>query len=153
MSAEPSSGFSAVYWLCSVAAHGCLLFGIAPRAKTGLLLRRAGIAIVAAPVCLIAVALLIKASGIRPSGSLGDRIFSFFVTAEILALLTVANVIFHGMVDAIVSFHERANTANLQRFPISFLIRFRRGLKTFGTSAWFAGGSLMLYGVWFDTHI
>lgn len=148
-----SAGLSLVCWLCAVATNGWLLFRIASDTPAVLLLKRAGIVLVGAPVCLVAIILTMAAIGAHPSTGFGDRLLSIFFTIVVLVMLTFANVTFHGMVDGISAFHRRVNAANLHRFPISFLIRHGYGLKMFGTMMWFAGGALMLYGVWFDMHV
>jgi hypothetical protein len=148
-----SAGTSVFCWIIAASLNGWLLLGLAPRLAASTLLKRAGAAFAIAPLILVAIMLCVAATGRAPSDGFGNWLFQSFFTVEILALLSIFNAIFHGMVDVIITFHQRANAANLHRFPISFLIRQERGLKLFGTLAWCAGGALMLYGVWFDMHI
>lgn len=142
--------FSTTGWLCTVAINGWLLFRVTPRMPVARLLKRIAIVFVGAIVCVVAITLLMVAVGMHPSDAFGKRLFSLFFATEVLALLSFVNLIFHGEVDVVGAFHRRVNAVNLDRFPISFLIRHERGLKTFGTVAWFIGGALMLYGVWMD---
>ena len=148
-----SAGVSFVCWIVAASLNGWLLLRLAPRLAAPVLIKRAGATFALAPVILIAIILSMAAIGASPPGGFGNRLFETFFTIEILAMLSIMNGVFHGMVDGTIAFHRRVNAANLDRFPVSFLIRRARGLKLFGTLAWCAGGALMLYGVWFDTHV
>jgi hypothetical protein len=148
-----NASVSLALWLFSVAANGWLLFGPTARMSNKLLFRRIGIVSVATPVCAVAFMLTLAAIEAHPSPNFGNRFFSVVFTVVVLKMLTFANRTFHGMIDTVIAFHQWVNRANLHRFPISFIIQHRAGLKQFGTSAWFLGGAVMLYGVWFDMHI
>jgi len=148
-----TAGVSLVCWIIAVSLNGWLLLSVAGRLAAPTLLKRACLAFAVTPVILVAIILGVAAIGIAPSNEFGDRLFQSFFTIEIVAMLSIGNVIFQGMVDGVIAFHRRVNGANLDRFPVSFLIHHQRKLKLFGTLAWCAGGALMLYGVWFDTHV
>ncbi|MBS7566755.1 hypothetical protein KHS38_20285 [Mucilaginibacter sp. Bleaf8] len=82
----------------------------------------------------------------------GD-IFEFFFFSSIFALLVVlminlVNQFFFYMVDTVVSFHQKNNTANLDRQPVKFLVSNQDTLKRAATIIWFLGSALMLYGIW-----
>ncbi len=144
---------SVPFWLMSVAINGWLLFVVTRKVAPRTLLRRAIIVAVASPVCLVAVILAVAATGVDPSGNFGTPLFQLFFATQILMLVTIAHMIFRGMIETVTDFHRQYNSANLHRFPVSFLIRHPRQLALFAACLWFGGGALMLYGVWFDFRI
>lgn len=144
---------NALCWLLCVAVNAVLLVAL-PRRLGGARIIKAGvIAIVAAPVVFVAAALALRGLGVHPSAQFAARFFAAFFTVIVMAMTNIANVAFRGMVDAIVGFHQRNNSANLDRFPISALIRHQDRLKTLASIVWRLGSGLMLYGVWFDTAV
>ena len=139
-------------WLLSVALAISLLIR-APRYGAAFVVKRAIAAIVIGVVVVLVVALVLRGLSVQPSHGFSTALFQLLFTVVVVAMLNGANVTFHGMVDTVIGFHRRYNAGNLHRFPISFMIRNENQLKMFGTAMWCFGSTLMLYGVWFDTHI
>ena len=139
-------------WLLSVTLNAILLV-TAPRRGTPFVVKRGIIAIFAAPAMVLVLGLILFWLDAHPSQAFADGLFQVMFTIVIIAMINIANVVFHGMVDTIKAFHERYNAANLHRFPISFLIAHAQHLKIFGTIVWCLGSVPILYGTWFDMHV
>jgi|GEM_PF-2862914 len=136
-----NTGISFVCWIIAVSLNGWLLLSVAGRLAAPTLLKRACLAFAITLSFWLLSSSEVAAIGIAPSDDFGDRLFQSFFTIEIVAMLSIGNAIFQGMVDGVIAFHRRVNAANLDRFPVSFLIHHQRKLKLFGTLAWCAGGS------------
>lgn len=141
-----------VAWILSAALTIFLLVK-APPYGAGFVIKRAIGAIVAGILLVVTLGLVLRGLAISPSHVLTTALFQCLMTVVIMAMLNGMNVVFHSMVEAQIAFHQRFNAANLHRFPISFLIEQRQGLKAFGTIMWCLGAVLMLYGVWFDMQV
>src|SRR4051812_9530497 len=110
-----------VAWLLSVLATIVLLIR-APRYGAGVVLKAAIGSIIGSILFLVILGLSLRQLGIRSSHVFTTALFQSFFTIVIAAMLNAMNLVFHGMVEAQVAFHRRYNAANLDRFPISFLI-------------------------------
>lgn len=142
-----------LFWLVSVAINGWLLFVVPNTVARQTLLKRAIIIAASAPVGAVAIILAMAATKIDPSGDFGTPLFRLLFAIEVLMMLTIANMVFRGMIQTVTAFHRQYNSANLHRFPVSFLIRYPRELALFVACLWFGGGALMLYGVWFHLTV
>ena len=144
---------NATCWAAAVAANACLLLFLALRRDGIYIVKRAVFVLISTPVIVLLIALILRSVGARPSPQFTVYIFAAFFTIVIMAMINIANVVFRGMVDAVIAFHEQHNASNLDRFPISALVRHRDHLKTFASIVWCLGSALMLYGVWFDMAV
>lgn len=140
-------------WLTANALNAWLLFVVANRIAPAKLLKRAGLVIAASPLVMVAIILALYGLGAHPSDAFGTRLLQLFFTIVVLAMLSIGNLVFGGMIAAQIGFHRRFNAANLHRFPIRFLIRHGDGMKRVASLIWCGGGALMLYGIWFDMHL
>lgn len=139
----------ALAWLASVGLTVFLLW-TAPRRGAAFVLKAAIAAIVLDIALFAALGFGLRSVNIRPSDAVLTLMLQLVMALIVIAMLNIMNIVFHRMVDAQIAFHKRYNGANLQRFPISFLIRHAAQLKMLGTIFWCLGAGLMLYGLWFD---
>ena len=139
-------------WLLSVVLNVFLLV-TAPQRGAAFVVKRAIIAMVAALATVVILTVTLYWTGAHPSQAFGNGLFQLTFAILVIAMVNIANVVFQGMVDSIIAFHQRYNAANLHRFPISFLIAHAQHLKIFGTTFWCLGSPLMLYGAWFDMKV
>ncbi|WP_420138051.1 hypothetical protein [Sphingomonas sp.] len=116
-------------------------------------LKWSGLALAAAPAIVVIVTLLLAALHVQPPPGFGTIMFQLLFTVTVMAMVNLVTAIFAAMVEAQIAFHEKYNAANLYRFPVSFLIARPEQLKWFVTLVFCGGSGLMLYGIWFDTHI
>lgn len=140
-------------WLLAAALNAYLLLGLAPRTDAGRFVKWAVVALVMAVVGAVLVALILHAVGASPSRQAVADILAAFFTVAVILFVNIVNVACRGMVDAIVSFHQNNNAANLDRFPIATLIHRQDQLKLLLGVVWSLGSALMLYGVWFDMAV
>ncbi|MBB3912587.1 hypothetical protein [Sphingomonas desiccabilis] len=140
-------------WMLSVAGTAWLLIAVTPRLGLARTLKWAGGAIAAVWLITSTIIVAMWLTGLDPPEWFGTRLFQLVFAAVIAGILSAGNLVFHGMVDTIIAFHEAHNAQNLERFPISFLIRHRRLLKRCATVLWCLGAGLMFYGVWTDVKV
>lgn len=139
-------------WLLCTTLSIFLLFA-APRHGAAFVVKGAVASIVAAIILVVMLGLILRGFAFRPSAAFTTALFQLLMTIVVIAMLNIMNILFRGMVDVQIAFHQRRNAANLHRFPISFVVAHRQQLKTLGTLMWCFGAGLMLYGVWFDMQV
>lgn len=144
--------FHALPWLASVGLTVFLLW-TAPRRGVAFVLKAAIAAIVLDIALFAALGFGLRSMNIRPSDAVLTLILQLVMTFIVIAMLNIMNIVFHRMVEAQIAFHKRYNGANLQRMPVSFVIRHADQLKMLGTLFWCLGAGLMLYGLWFHMKL
>ena len=141
-----------VAWLLSVLVTMVLL-SRAPRYGTGFVLKAAIGSIVGSMLFVTALGLSLRHFGIRSSHAFTTILFQLLFAVLIAAMLNIMNLVLRGMVEGQIAFHRRYNAANLQRFPVSFVIARRERIKAVGTLFWCFGAGIMFYGLWFHMQL
>ncbi|WP_420137677.1 hypothetical protein [Sphingomonas sp.] len=138
-----------VAWLASLSLAVFLLW--TARRRGGAFVAKAAIAsIVLGMALVIGVGVVLRRLEIRPSDDVVQIAMQLLMTLLVIAMLNIMNILFHGLVEMQIAFHQRFNVANLHRFPVRFVIAHRQRLKRVATILWCFAAALMLYGVWFD---
>ncbi|SEW40296.1 hypothetical protein SAMN04488122_2841 [Chitinophaga arvensicola] len=109
-----------------------------------------GASLLVLPVLAVVCMLLMKVSGFQPGPDFKYFFFAVLMSIAVLILNSLAILTGDFLLDALTGFHEKYNTENLHRKPISFAIRNRDNIRMFYRILFFLGSCLELYGVWFD---
>jgi len=147
-----------IFFLAFIALLFCVLFVIKMERKKVLLVY--GIGLVAVPVLLVLIALLVMSvcKALGSSGELFEAFRVFFTTFTIssmaLCLAALAcKALWPFMVEAIIGFHKRYNTANLGRQPLSFAARNEAKIKAAVSYPFFLGSLLVFWAIWFKAVV
>jgi len=134
-----------VLFLVFVILNYVMLFIVIPKISPNKSLKTLGIIL----GCLILCAMILSAF-LKPINDINSNIiFMLYVSIIIIIGINIANLLSHMLVNYIIYFHEKFNTANIDKNPIKFLIEKRENIKKAFTIIWFILATVILAGNWF----
>jgi hypothetical protein len=135
-------------FVLSICLNCYSLFFLSKKYKRTFLLKAFPALIPIIIVVFFVLGLIVKLLGVQMDFSTSQLLISAMMSLVVISLTNFINQLFLYMVDAMVAFHLKNNTANIGRQPIKFFIDYQIQLKRVATVIWSLGAALMLYGVW-----
>lgn len=111
-------------------------------------LKLLGLGIPVTFVIAILVMLAIRLMNIRPHDNLKGIFFSIVMSILTILLLNIMVITASYLIDHLVKFHQEQNASNVQRLPVSFLLKNQVIIKNVFKVLFFMGSLLMFYGLW-----
>ena len=137
-----------ICWLIFIITNFCILFVFTPKFERANVIKVFGALVPALIVLAVLVMLLMKMVGLRPDAHVKEIFFSTLMALVVLVMINLFNQLFFRMVDEVLAFHQKNNSANLGRQPLKFMIQNQMNIKRAATIIWFLGSTLMFYGIW-----
>jgi len=137
-----------VCWLAFIIANFWLLFVFTTKFERANVIKVAIALVPALFLLAVVVMLLMKVAGLRPDENVKNIFFSTLMALVVLVMINLFNQLFFYMLDTVLAFHQKNNSANLERQPLKFFIENQMNIKRAATIIWFLGSTIMFYGIW-----
>lgn len=103
-------------------------------------------------VIALIVMLLLKALGVQPNGEVKDLFFGVILSILTVLMMNIMIIGADYIIDLLLQYQKNHNAANLNRFPVRFLIMHKNAVRTVFKALFSLSSVLMFYGVWLSKN-
>lgn len=137
-----------IFFIIFTITNFLLIFKVNQRFKPKVTAIAYGISFIVVPILMLASAYLLRIFKVA-NGNVAEQLYINVVfTLMVIIFLNLFLLLSDVMVNGLLNFQERHNTANINSNPIKFALNNKLNIKSFCRILFFLGSILGFYGIW-----